>query len=70
MAKKAETTESKKDKGVSLSLRMEAFFLKLKKAVDGLVDAYCRLARIGPLEARDIISRKAASLMRRGQRSM
>ena len=46
MAKKSEITESKKDQSVSLLLRTESFFLKLKKSIDGFVDGYCRLTNI------------------------
>jgi tetratricopeptide (TPR) repeat protein len=67
MAGKAKTTETKKSEGMSLLLRMEGFFFKLKKSMDGLVDFYCRLTRIESVEARNLVSRKADSLMSKGR---
>jgi len=67
MVKKSETKESKKDQAVPLTLRAQSFFLKLKGCLDGLVDAYCSLTKIESVEAKDLVSKKAAALMRRGQ---
>jgi len=65
--KKKKTTKKKRDDAVPVRLQVEGILWKLKKCVDGVVDLYCRLAKIEPLEARDIVSKKAAALMRKGQ---
>jgi len=67
MAKKKETKKSKKDQAVPLTLRTQSFFLKLRGCLDGLVDAYCSLTKIESGQARDLVSKKAAALMSRGQ---
>lgn len=67
MAKDDETPRPKKAERVSLALQVAGVFLKLKRCVDGLVDAYCRLTRIEPAEAKEVLAERAASLMKKGQ---
>ncbi len=62
--KKAEEAGSS---SLSIPLRIESFFWKLKRCVDGIVDVYCRLTNIEPLEATEMVSRKADSLRNKGQ---
>jgi len=67
MARKSETKESKNDQAVPLTLRTQSFFLKLRGYLDGLVNAYCSLTKIEAVEVKDLVSKKAATLMNRGQ---
>jgi tetratricopeptide (TPR) repeat protein len=67
MTKKSDTVESPKIQTVPLTLRAQSFFRKLKGCFDGLVNAYCNLTKIGVVEAKDLVSKKAATLMSRGQ---
>ena len=59
--------EPSRNGGLSIPLRLESFLWKLKGCIDGLVDVYCHLTKIEPLEARDMVARKADSLRRKGQ---
>ncbi|MEI7671610.1 MAG: tetratricopeptide repeat protein [Deltaproteobacteria bacterium] len=54
-----------KDSGVSLGLRMETSLFKLKKFVDGLVDAYCRGVKIESQDTKELVSKKAEKYMER-----
>jgi len=65
--KKTKGIERSNTDRVSAGLRVEASLFKLKKFVDNLVDTYSRATSIEPQEAKDIVSKKAASLMERGQ---
>ena len=67
MTKKSDTKKSKKDQAVPLTLRTQSFFGKLKGCLDGLVDGYCNLTHIEAVEAKELVSQKAATLMKRGQ---
>jgi len=64
-----ETTAKPKGKNnsaLSIPLRVESFLWKLKGCLDGLVDVYCRLTKIEPPEAEEMVSRKAHSLREKG----
>jgi Flp pilus assembly protein TadD len=62
-----EDVAGKAGNGLPLILQIESLLWKLKKCLDRLVDLYCGLTRIEPVEAKDMLSRKAAALMKKGQ---
>jgi Flp pilus assembly protein TadD len=67
MTKKSDSGQTQKIQTVPMTLRAQSFFRKLKGGFDGLVNAYCSLTKIGAVEAKDLVSKKAATLMSRGQ---
>jgi len=67
MAKDDEEVQPRKAERVSLMLQVSGVFLKLKRGLDALVDAYCRLTKIEPGEAKEVLAERAASLMKKGQ---
>ena len=64
---KKKNVEIQKDTGVTLGLRMETSLFKLKKFVDGLVDAYCKGTKIESQDTKDLVSKKAAKFMERAE---
>ena len=67
MKKKTKTSETGDGADLPVALRWEASLLKLKNFVDGLVDRYSQTMKIEAHEAKDLVARKAASLMAKGQ---
>ena len=67
MAKEITAKTQWKESNISMRLRMEASLLRLRNFVDGIVDLYSHSTKIEPQEVRDVLSKKAASLMQKGK---
>ena len=64
---KKSVEEREKEDVMPLSLRVGGAFGKMRGILDGCVDGYCRLTKIGSTEAKDMVSRKALSFMEKGR---